>query len=266
MPDIAGTVERWVERRRPALLAARYRPAPRSSALDVRLPLKDALNAFAPKVHPDTRTEEQYADQVEKFTAEAENALMERAIWDLYRHSPALLHLEVTNPTDLGYTAVRLILHIPGEVKSYPDELADVAEGDRPRFPAPPTPLGTPTVTDHPLIAQMARGYGTIMPPLFPGPGRSFDPGPGYTVRDSGSVDIEYREFELRPGQTMTLESVPLLVREDPGVALTATWYATAADVRGRLTGEFELTITESALDLANLDRDDETDGEPTSR
>lgn len=83
------------------------------------------------------------------------------------------------------------------------------------------------------------------------------DPGPGFIVRDTGSVDIEYDEFELRPDEMIRLDPVPLFVREDPGATLTATWQATAEGVRKRLTGEFTLTIVESSLDLENLDRDD---------
>lgn len=79
-------------------------------------------------------------------------------------------------------------------------------------------------------------------------------------MRDTGSVGIEYDEFELRPDETIPLDPVPLLVREDPGVALTATWDATAEGVRGRLAGEFTLTIGDSSLDLANLDHHEAAD------
>ncbi|NJC73019.1 hypothetical protein HC031_25360 [Planosporangium thailandense] len=261
-PDIIGAADKWVKQRRPELLAARHQPTSHPPTLgDIRFPVRSALNAFPPKVRPDTRTEEQYADQVEKFLTKAKGTLVDRGIWDLYRHSAALLQMRVSNPTDLGYTAVRLVVHIPGRVKGYSDAMVEVAQDDRPNFPRPPKPLGTPTVTDNELLARLASGYGSLVPPVsFPDLGRSLGPGPGYTVRDSGSVDIEYREFELRPGEIMTLDSVPLLVREDPGVTLTATWHATAAGVRGRLTGEFDLVIAESTFDLANLNRDDEAD------
>ncbi len=178
-------------------------------------------------------------------------------MWDLYRHTPALLHVDITNPTDLGYTGIRLVVHVPGAVKGFPEEWEDLADGNRPPFPSPPMPLGTPIVTD-PLFAQFARANLSFPQVSLPNYSRllGLGPGPGYTVRDSGSVDIEYREFELRPGQAISLDPVHLLVREDPGVTLTATWYATAADIRGRLTGEFDITIAESTLDLVNLDRD----------
>src|SRR6266545_6070232 len=57
-------------------------------------------------------------------------------------------------------------------------------------------------------------------------------PGRGYTVRDSGSVDIDYVEFELRPGGSHVLPPVPLAVNEPPGVGLRVEWQATAANER----------------------------------
>ncbi|WP_212820384.1 hypothetical protein [Polymorphospora rubra] len=53
---------------------------------------------------------------------------------------------------------------------------------------------------------------------------------------------------------------MPLLVHEAPGATLTATWSATAAQVRGRLTGEFIVTVGASTLRLDNLDEDLEED------
>jgi hypothetical protein len=79
-------------------------------------------------------------------------------------------------------------------------------------------------------------------------------------VRDTGSVTIEYDDFELRAHDTVTLEPVPLLVHEDVGAILTATWSATAAQVRGRLTGDFPLSVNASTLDLTDLDHDHEED------
>ncbi len=180
---------------------------------------------------------------------------MTLALWARYRHAPALLDVEVTNPTDLGYTGIRLVVHVPGSVKAFPEEWEDLVDGERPRFPSPPNPLGTPVVT-HAVLASLRGSYSLprFTPPNY---SRMIRPAPGYTVRESGSVDIEYREFELRPGQVIVLDPVPLMVSEDPGATLTATWYATAADIRGRLTGEFPLTVTESTLDLTNLDSDD---------
>lgn len=247
-PDVVAVVDQWVEQRRLMLLAARHRPT--QPSLDDLAPALRVLEVFGPK--PDTRTEEQYAEQVERYLPEARNALIDRAHWELFRHAPAMLRLQVSNPTDLGYTGVRIALHVPGAVKSYPEELLDMLEGDRPDIPNPPKPLGTPKVFNFtpPLatydLARILR------------PGSSS--GPAYTVRDTGSVAIEYDDFELRAHETTTLEPVPLLVREGPGETMAATWSATASQVRGRLTGDFLLTVNASTLDLANLDQDPDND------
>jgi hypothetical protein len=261
MPDIIAAMDQWVQQRRRLLLAVRHQPSRRSAVPeDIVFPLRGALDALTSKVQPDTRTEEQYAEQIERFLEKARNALVDRALWELFRHAPALLRLQVSNLTDLGYTGVRLAVHVPGQVKGYPKELVDAVDGDRPDIPRPPKPLGTPTVTNNSLFAGLANQYAGITMPQIPNLSRYVGPGPGYTVRDTGSVTIDYREFEVRPNETVTLDPVPLLVHEDPGATLTAKWSATAAQVRGRLTGEFALTVNASTLDLVNIDQDHDTD------
>lgn len=252
-PSILEAAEHWVKKRRPALLGARHRPAQRSSFWggipDV------AVNALGQEVVPDKRTEAEYAAEVEDFLERAENAFVSRALWALYRHELAMLRVLVTNPTDLGYKAVRLVVHVPNDVKCYRDELLEIAEHRRVDFPTPPRPLGTPTVTQG--ILRDFGQYQRIIPNIaIPNIGPHFGPGPGYTVRDTGSVDIEYDEFDIRPGDEYALDPVPLIVNEDAGTMLPVTWYATASDVRGRLSGEFTLTVDESTLDLSGIDED----------
>ncbi|MDG4830022.1 ATP-binding protein [Solwaraspora sp. WMMD1047] len=243
-PDIHDVVSRWVGQRRPALLAARHRPA-RHPGVD----MVGVRSGFLRPV-PDTRTEEQYTEEVEEFLDGAQEVLVHRGAWDLFRHKRASLTLTVTNPTDIGYTAIRLVVHVPGQVQGYPEELVEALDGDRPDAPRPPKPLGAPTVRN--LVPSLpAFDFAPHIPtPVYPGPG------PSFTVRDSGSVTIEYDDFELRAEDAVTLEPVPLLVQEEPGATLTATWSATAAEVRGRLTGEFTITVGASTLDLENLDEE----------
>jgi hypothetical protein len=137
-----------VGQRRPRLLAARHQPPQRSG--DLALP---ALEVFASK--PDSRTEEQYTDQVETYLSQARDVLIDRALWKLFRHLPALLRLQASNPTDLGYTGVRITVHVSGQVTSYPQELLDTLEDDQPEVPLPPDPLGTPTVSN---LSQIGAG------------------------------------------------------------------------------------------------------------
>ncbi|BCB88838.1 hypothetical protein [Phytohabitans suffuscus] len=197
----------------------------------------------------DTRTREDYEKEVAGYLSTATELLTRRAIWRLYRYEPALLHLEVANSTDLGYTGVRLTVHIPGDVKSYPEDWVDIGEREPATLPRPPRPLGTP----KPFEAMLPNLY---RPPLsFDPPAlESFGSGPGYTVRDTGSVTVENDEFEVRPHETITPDAVPLTLSDGMGAELTATWSATAAQVRGRLDGTFVLVVTASTLDLSDLD------------
>ncbi|SCL26209.1 Putative DNA-binding domain-containing protein [Micromonospora rhizosphaerae] len=247
--DIQGTVSRWVDERRPGLLAARYHSGRREPGID----LVGARGGLLGQQVPDSRTEEQYAEEVEQFLHDAEEALVHRGAWDLLRHEPASLNVTVTNPTDVGFVGVRLEVHVSGQVKSYSEELVEALEDDRPNVPRAPKPFGTPTFRSP--IQLSGFNFGSYIPsPVYP------SPGPSYTVRDTGSVTIEYDDFELRAEETKTLELVPLLVHEKPGTTLTATWSATADGIRGRITGEFAITVAPSTLSLENLA--DEGDGD----
>lgn len=264
-PDILRAVEQWVEQRRPVLLKARYQPPTPRREASVRFdfPMAKMYGPFPPTVKQDTRTAQEYKDAVANFLDDAKDVLADRGLWDLYRHAPAQLHLSVHNTTDLGYTGIRLAVHLPGNVTSYPEDLTDTIERNRPYLPPPPTPLGTPTITPHPMHAALTNNfgndYGRLMPPsvIMGRPGRS---GPAFKVTDTGSVTINYREFELRPGETVNLDPVPLLIHESPGTALTATWSATAAQMKGRPSGELTITIIDSSLDIHNLDQAKDTD------
>ncbi|SCL45649.1 AlbA family DNA-binding domain-containing protein [Micromonospora peucetia] len=247
--DIRGAVSRCVDERRPGLLAARHQSGRREPDID----LVGVRGGLLGQRVPDSRTEEQYAEEVEQFLHDAEEALVHRGAWDLFRHEPASLNVTVANPTDVGFVGVRLELHVPGQVQSYPEELVEALEGDRPDAPRAPKPLGTPTFRSP--IQLGVHNFGSYIPaPVFPGPG------PSYTVRDTGSVTIVYDDFELRAEDAMTLEPVPLLVHEEPGTTLTATWSATANGIRGRISGEFPITVSPSTLDLENLDENGESD------
>ncbi|MFI1195335.1 helix-turn-helix domain-containing protein [Micromonospora sp. NPDC020750] len=244
--DIRETVSRWVNEHRPGLLAARYRSGKRELGVD----LVGARGGLLGQRVPDRRTEEQYAQEVEKYIHDAEEAFMHRGAWDLFRHEPASVSVAVINPTDVGFVGVRLAVHISGRVKSFPEELVEALEGDRPDPPRAPKPSGTPTFRGPIQLNNFSLGS-YIPTPVYPGPG------PTYIVRDTGSVTIEYDDFELRAEETKTLELVPLLVHEEPGTQLTATWTATADGIRGRITGEFIITVVPSTLDLESLADDD---------
>jgi hypothetical protein len=259
MPDFMPAIERWATRRQRVLRSARYgrRAGVPPGSLEEKI-LKDPFSRIGPPtigLTPDQRTEEQYIKQIDTYLTKAQTSLADRAVWHLYRHAPAQLRLRVVNPTDTGFKAVRLDVHIPGEVKAVPASVIDLADGDLPALPQAPPPLGTPIDTFQAATDKLANtrwlSSGAMSTDRF-----RYGKGPAFTVADTGSVTIAYRDFDLRPGAELALDPVPLWVREAPGVTLEATWQATGDGVRGRLTGKIGIIITASTLDVDHLDRD----------
>ncbi|MFY1637242.1 helix-turn-helix domain-containing protein [Solwaraspora sp. WMMB335] len=262
MPDIGAAVARWTTRRRTVLRASRFElPAgvlPGSlEAKIAKTELLSRVGLSGLRATPDTRTEEQYYEQIEKYLTVAQASLVNRGQWYFYRHEPAQLRVHVSNPADIGVKAIRLRIHIPGNVNAVPDGIRHLVEGGRPTLPEVPPPLGTPLDPVENLIR--ASEYRRWIP-VDSLSARSSDSGlrPAFIVADSGSVTIDYRDFDLRPGEHLALAPVPLWAREKAGTSVTATWRATGDGIRGLLSGEINLVHTASTLDLETLDSEDD--------
>ena len=76
---------------------------------------------------------------------------------------------------------------------------------------------------------------------------------PGFTVRDSGSVDVEYEPVHVHPSSPELLPDVPLLVNEPVGTELEVRWWATARNADKRISGTFTLVVVEPTLDFEAL-------------
>ena len=258
--DVTAAAQQWVEQQEPILTRARHRKA-RGWGVDAELFGVSALS-IGRQVIPDERTEEQYAEEISDYLERAKAAFIDRAVWAMYRHEGSKARLRVENPTDLGLSAVRLRVHLAGDVLSYSEALLHVAQTERAAFPRKPKPLGTPTIKDsiRDMLANLGN-YRPYIPNLYlPPAGSQGATGPGYTVTDGGSIDIEYDEFDLRPGDNLPLPAVPVLIRVRDGASLVVTWDATAHGSRGRLQGEFELAVVSSTLDLTSIDTDPSED------
>lgn len=127
----------------------------------------------------------------------------------------------------------------------------DVEPGEEPGLPRQPLRLGTPTPRYN-LGAGHTFGLNDL--PLDPVYGTD----PGYTVEDTGSVDIHFDNFDLRPEDRIELPTVPLLVDASAGTLLACEWTATAGNVPGRLSGRFTLNVAASTLSLNDLDHDED--------
>ncbi len=91
-----------------------------------------------------------------------------------------------------------------------------------------------------------------MSPYISPAIGR----GPSYRVRNSGSVDIDYTDIDLRPEERLELDPIELLVKVPESTVLQCDWSATAGNVNRRLTGRFALQVVASSVDLSSLDED----------
>jgi hypothetical protein len=161
--------------------------------------------------------------------------LEKRAVGRLWRHQPIRLRVEAVNLSEANFAAIEIEVHIPGEVRSWPDQLDQ--SGDAPALPHRPAVLGTPKrlsfgLPAGVLDATMRRSYFQPIPNT-----PSITAGPGYTVRDTGSVTVNFHGVDLRPEQRLSLPAVPLLVDADEGTVLDCEWTATARNVPRRPVG-----------------------------
>jgi hypothetical protein len=198
----------------------------------------------------DDRSEEDYRREVDKYCKLYRRALERRVFWRLGRHIQSHLRLEATNPTDENFSDIVIKLHISGDVRSWPEEAEEFTwSDDEPDLPSRPDVLGTPKSTMH--IFDPRR----LQIPTFPNvPITRVEPrGPRFNIRDTGSVDIDFEQVDLRPRERLQLPSVPLLVDASEGTVLQCNWTATASNTRGQHTGTFTLTAVASTLELRTI-------------
>lgn len=244
-PDRDGLTE--VERA--ALLARPRADTQRHSGLSAGLEVLVAAVAGMSTV-PDDRSDEDYVREVDRYCDDYRHVIDQRFVWRLVRHRPIWLRLEAVNLTEDNFTDIELQIHIPGEVCSWPDRHVDIADGDLPALPERPAPLGTRKPSA--LAALADRPIIKLWPPeTCQAPGGLT--GPGFTIRDGGSVTIDFEPFDLRPRQRHPLDEVPLSVGAVEGTALDCRWTATAGNASGQQTGNFTITVASSTLDVNSL-------------
>lgn len=205
---------------------------------------------------PDDRNKEDYQNEVNGHRSRYKRAIQERCVWRLWNHQPFSLQLEILNLTDDNFTDIRIELHVPGDVHSWPEDLRTSDPRSEPGLPNRPDVLGTP----RPMYGFGSnRLLSAVQSPRFP----STQPptrGPGVEVHDTGSVTINYSGIDLRPHENTSLSPVRLLVEAQAGTVLDCEWKATAGNARGQLTGRFAMTIGEPTLSFEDIERDAEPD------
>ncbi len=208
---------------------------------------------------PDKRSVEEYGKAVDRYSKAYSKALQSRCVWRLWRHRPICLRLEAVNLTEANFTDIELEIHVSGDVRSWPEELDDLCREDEPALPERPAALGTPKRRYRFGVEWDPSSL--IRPPTLSNyrvP--SINTGPNFTVRDTGSVTIDFDGIDLRPEQRLKLPPVRLLVESPEGSILDVEWKATAGNVPRRLTGSFRLTVGASTLSFDDIKVDRETD------
>jgi Putative DNA-binding domain len=114
LPDFQGLIETWASEERVRRVAARYQPEPtdRGESAVTGKPLLGAAFAAAVAASRDGRNLERYMNEVDSYLAKAKQALMERGIWSLARHRPAMLAMQMLNSSSRNYAQVGVVLTI----------------------------------------------------------------------------------------------------------------------------------------------------------
>lgn len=93
----------------------------------------------------DERSKEDYENEVRRYGELYKRAIQEQAVWRLWRHEPICLALEMVNLTEDNFAHIEIEVHVPGDVRTWPEEIEDIAKGPKPKLPDRPAVLGTRT-------------------------------------------------------------------------------------------------------------------------
>jgi hypothetical protein len=133
-------------------------------------------------------------------------------------------------------------------------QLVEMTRGHEPQLPERPAVLGSPK-----RIPLGFEGYPTSL--ISSGIDKQINTaaisrGPTFTVRDTGSVTVEFSDIDLRPEQHLALPKVRLVVGAPEGTTLDCEWKATAGNVPRRPSGSFGLVGGPSTITFENLEAD----------
>jgi hypothetical protein len=191
------------------------------------------------KVEPETRTAEQYDSEVEKYLAAVQSGLPNYLRYRAVEDGLGVLQLAAVNNTEDNYEEVAIVLSFGGVISAFFDE--DGARYDLdPVLPRPPRRWGPKR---KPLYPRLLGRLNTpsipphaLMPRATPRRGR---------IDNSGSARIAFEPFHLRPGYTVPLPEVHLVVPavEADAAQVTGTWSATSTSLSGSASGTLQVHL-----------------------
>lgn len=239
--DEAALIEavgRWVEQQRQEQLAAAKEVARRDVIAPSSVP-PGILEVFLLRSKED-RTLDQYIAEVDQWVHSTEDWCAENLVDACLATGAGSFRIEVESDPHRFLTNLELTVHF--------EDQGVVVYGDQPdSFPPParPRPFGDP----RPLFT---------LPPAVPGPATFLTAlaRVGITRRHWTSVmedgrTVVFHLDELRQGATGSSQQLYLLIRGKPQTGvLRCTWRATIQEPESALSGNFELPVTETPVDV----------------
>ncbi|MEU8371263.1 AlbA family DNA-binding domain-containing protein [Micromonospora tulbaghiae] len=259
--DFSGqAVEDWVSTTRRRLLASLPRPDPQELAdRHLGIPKERAVFRWAQEYseitrglgsfsqRPEDRTPEQYKEEVERYLERCRQAVSyagRRAAAE--KLMP--IKLVVSNETKDNYSAVRVVLYIPGAVEAVRPSKRATNEG---RLPATPRPFGPRTA---PALGQEV----SRLPRAIIGKDSQINflrhEESAVDIVNGGSATLTFSPFDLRPlDRDVPLAPFVLLAQVPFDEPLIASWQATSKSVRGVTTGTLEIPLANRPIPLHDL-------------
>ncbi|MEU8296470.1 ATP-binding protein [Micromonospora sp. NPDC048909] len=255
-------VEDWVAATRRQLLASLPHPGLQErAALHLGLPAESAISRLAHEAQEEIsrgirgalrrreedRTPEQYREEVERYLQRCKDGLSyvgRRAAAE--KLTP--VKLTVSNETKENYSAVKVVLYMPGAVEAVQPSTRAMNEG---RLPALPRPFG-PYV--QPVSGRQASRLSQMLVGSHSQINLHLRDESTVDIANGGSTTLTFSSFDLRPlERDMPLVPVVLLAQVPFDGPIAASWQATSKSVRGVTKGSLEIPLAKHPTPIRDL-------------
>lgn len=241
--------KQWIDQRRELVLkplratleaetkAASTGTAPAFGLLGANLAgLRAAMGGLGQE---ERRTPDDFRAEVEAYLAMAAEQLQPALISLLVASKVNVMEWTVTNPTDLNFPNVEVVVYVPGAVEAYADDFsADLPEAPWPYGKFRPFDLlGSSSYLHHAALGLAPQQY-------FPR---------RVQIENGGSVTLTFSVGNLRPRETVELDTFSLITTEPAGTELTAAWTATSTGINGVHEGTFTIKVRERAVSVLDI-------------
>ena len=194
--------------------------------------LSSTINLFS---RPEDRTPQQYRAEVVAYIDRARAAVSHRLTQEFVAARFGRIQAELTNGTDRPFESVIVELRLPLGVEVFTET---VPKRERESIPPRPREFGKREMTNVGYMTPSLALSQLSFRPNWPTP-----PEPQVRIESSDSIKVTFPGVGLRPGATVPLPELFVVVRQDQGSTLEIRWEATAANANGRVGGTIVLNV-----------------------